>query len=360
MAQLSSVENPTSSRHRLLFAGVAAATVMGVSLGLWARPAMSERQQTARAPVETPEPASPALSLQIVVDDTPAPLGAPIEVLPATASPAMILPPPERVAPEPQAPVRPASGLVRVQTIEPQDAEPAPHAARKPVVRVIARAMEKPRPVVKSKPVLLARAPSPKARPAHVEKAKVVVEKAPLKVERVRVARAVAKPSTPARPKVQIARVERHVKPARIEKAVARVAPRRPEPAPKVQKARVERKAIKAAPKPRVEKVAVKLKPARTAPVRPLKPARGAGPLRTASAPRPDPTLRDADRQMSRAYSTARAAGVPDWKLQRQQQRWQQARASAAHEAPWAVHDVYLARIAELHDLTRDASGPGY
>ena len=43
MAQLSSVENSTPSGHRLLFTGVAAATVLGVSLGLWARPAMSER-----------------------------------------------------------------------------------------------------------------------------------------------------------------------------------------------------------------------------------------------------------------------------------------------------------------------------
>ena len=361
MAQLSSVENPTPSRHRLLFAGVAAATVMGVSLGLWARPAMSERQQTARPPAATPEPAPRALRLQIVVDDTPAPLGAPIEVLPATASPPMILPPPEHVAPELQAPVRPASGLVRVQTIEPQEAEPAPRAARKPVVRVIAKATEQPRPVVRSKPFVLVKAPAPKARPARVQKAKVVVvERAPLKVEKARVARAGAKPSKPARPKVQFARIERHVKPARIEKAAARAAPRRPERAPKVQNARVERKAIKAAPKPRVEKVAVKVKRAKAAPVRPLKPARGAGPLRVARAPRPDPTLRDADRQMSRAYSTARAAGVPDWKLQRQQQRWEQARASAAHEAPWAVHDVYLARIAELHDLTRDANGPGY
>jgi hypothetical protein len=63
---------------------------------------------------------------------------------------------------------------------------------------------------------------------------------------------------------------------------------------------------------------------------------------------------------MNRAYSTARAAGVPDWQLRRQQARWEQARTAAAREAPWAVHDVYLARIAELHDLTRDAQGSGY
>ena len=327
MSQLSSVENSTSSRHRLLFAGVAAATVMGVSLGLWARPAMSERQQTAPAPTLAPEPALGARSLQIVIDDTPAPLGAPIEVLPATAAPAMILPPQERLAPEPQAPVRPALGLMRVKTIEPSEPrEPAPRAAPRPVVRTVAKATETPR-----------------------FKEVKTVQKARPKVATIHVAKAEAKPANTARPKIQLARVERHVKPARIEKAAVRLALHRAQPAPKVQKARVEYKMVKPVLKPRVVKVAVKLKPARSA-----------GPPRLASPPRPEPTLRDADRQMSRAYSTARAAGVPDWKLQRQQQRWEQARASAAREAPWAVHDVYLARIAELHDLTRTASDPGY
>lgn len=357
MAQLSSVEHSTSPGRRLLFAGVAAATVLGVGLGLWARPAMNERQQTAPAPAAAPEPARGARSLQIVVDDTPAPLGAPIEVLPATAAPAMILPPPEHVAPEPQAPVRPASGLVRVQTIEPARPEPEPRAAPGPVVRMIARAVETPRAVRKPKPVVLARAPA-KAKPVRIEKVKAP-EKARPKAEKTRIARAEARPAAPTRPKVQVARLDRHPKPARLEKAAARVAPHHAPPAPKLQKAKVERKVVKAA-KPRVEKVAVKVKPAKAPPLRPTRPARGAGPLRLVSAQRPDPTIRDADRQMSRAYSSARAAGVPDWKLQRQQQRWEQARASAAREAPWAVHDVYLARIAELHDLTRDAGDPGY
>lgn len=353
MAQLSSVENSTSSRHRLLFAGVAAATVMGVSLGLWARPAMSERQQTAPAPALAPEPALGARSLQIVIDDTPAPLGAPIEVLPATAAPAMILPPQERFGPEPQAPMRPASGLMRVKTIEPSEPrEPAPRAAARPVVKTVAKATETPRAFVKSKAVVMAKVAA-KGRPARLEpprfKEVKTVQKARPKVATIHVAKAEAKPANTARPKIQLARVERHVKPARIEKAAVRLALHRAQPAPKVQKAMVEYKMLKPVPKPRVVKVAVKLKPARSA-----------GPPRLASPPRPEPTLRDADRQMSRAYSTARAAGVPDWKLQRQQQRWEQARASAAREAPWAVHDVYLARIAELHDLTRTASDPGY
>ena len=49
----------------------------------------------------------------------------------------------------------------------------------------------------------------------------------------------------------------------------------------------------------------------------------------------------------------AQAAGVPAWRLEQQQQRWLNARANAAREAPWAVRDVYAARIAELRDMSR-------
>jgi uncharacterized protein len=46
---------------------------------------------------------------------------------------------------------------------------------------------------------------------------------------------------------------------------------------------------------------------------------------------------------------------VPASRLAQQQQRWLAARATAAKEAPWAVRDVYQARIAELHDMARSA-----
>jgi uncharacterized protein YecT (DUF1311 family) len=72
-----------------------------------------------------------------------------------------------------------------------------------------------------------------------------------------------------------------------------------------------------------------------------------------------DPSLGAADRQLSRAYRQARAAGVSDDRLQRQQQRWLAARSAAAREAPWAVHDVYLARIAELNGMAREAHDGG-
>ncbi len=73
-----------------------------------------------------------------------------------------------------------------------------------------------------------------------------------------------------------------------------------------------------------------------------------------------DPNLGAADRQLTRAYQGARAAGVPDSQLRQQQQHWLAARSSAAREAPWAVRDVYLARIAELNGQAREAHGEGY
>ena len=73
-----------------------------------------------------------------------------------------------------------------------------------------------------------------------------------------------------------------------------------------------------------------------------------------------DPNLGAADRQLTRAYQGARAAGVPDSRLRQQQQHWLSARSTAAREAPWAVRDVYLARIAELNGQAREAHGDGY
>jgi hypothetical protein len=111
--------------------------------------------------------------------------------------------------------------------------------------------------------------------------------------------------------------------------------------------------------------------PARGRVAAPAPPARASG-LMKVSAPRcanrdpgealvcADPSLGAADRQLARAYQGARAAGVSDAQLQRQQQHWLAARSAAAREAPWAVHDVYLARIAELNGMAREAHGDGY
>lgn len=354
MSPSSSPEDPPLKPLRpgrgFMLTGVAAAALMGVGLGLWARPAMSERQMAlplvaAARPAETRK-------LQIVLDDTPAPLGPPIELLPASSGPPRSAPP----APELLAPVRPAAGLVRVRSLEPEPVEAAPRPEPKPSPRKLAAP-----PPAKVKAVA-----APKTKPPKLEKAKAL-QKAKVKPAASKIVKAAAKP---ARTAVRLAKADRPQKPARIEKAAVK-RPAKPNAAaqrivqhkaaapPKAQKVKLETRTPKAA-RPAL-RVAQQARPAKAAPPKAIKPAKGAGPLRLAKAqPRPDTAIRDADRQMSRAYSSARAAGVPDWQLRKQQARWEAARASAAREAPWAVHDVYLARIAELHDLTKDAQASGY
>ena len=63
-----------------------------------------------------------------------------------------------------------------------------------------------------------------------------------------------------------------------------------------------------------------------------------------------NPRLAAADRRLARAYREAADAGAPEWRLRQQQNRWLAARERAADEAPWAVTEVYEARIAELED----------
>jgi colicin import membrane protein len=150
-----------------------------------------------------------------------------------------------------------------------------------------------------------------------------------------------------------------------LAQAVQKLMPHQAKPAP-VQLAKAERKhAAKTRHEPRIEQASLKSRKA---------PPRAAPPAYRVRAPQPppppqhasglmkvsDPGLGAAERQLNRAYQDARAAGVPDAQLQRQQQRWLAARQAAAREAPWAVHDVYLARIAELNGQAREARPDGY
>ena len=162
-----------------------------------------------------------------------------------------------------------------------------------------------------------------------------------------------------------------------VQRLAAAQAAMQPEP---VEVAKLDRKhAHKARHEAQVERASLKThKGARMAepPVRahtaPVPPPSHASGLMKVSTPRcasrdpgqalvcADPSLGAADRQLTRAYQDARNAGVPDVQLQRQQQRWLAARSAAAREAPWAVHDVYLARIAELNGQAREARPEGY
>jgi len=421
----------------VLLAGVAGACLLGVGAGLWARPAMNERQVAAARVTPAPAP-GPERKLQIVVDDRPAPVSAPIQVLPAVDT-ARALPayrPPAFQPPEVQAPRRESGGLIRILApIFALAHAPRPHMAAPPVAAP--DAPPAPAPAPKARPAHrpavddslrlakadadrqprldalaeqraerkaeqraeqkaeLARADAAKATAAHrIELAKAAKAE---HLEQVRLAKAEARGHARALAEAreqahaeQLARAEQsrkqQVRLAALVRSLTHVLPHKakPEPPP-VLTARLDRRPghKAAAHEPRIEQVSTR-KPVRAPPpklthashpVRPhAEPAqpqpRASGLMKVSShcASRDpgeaivcaDPNLGAADRQMSRAYQVARAAGVPDSELRQQQQRWLAARSSAAREAPWAVRDVYLARIAELNGQAREAHGDGY
>lgn len=341
----------TSTNHlgrQVLLAGIAGACLLGVGAGLWARPAAEDQRGAAPASKYV---ARPAQKLEIVLAD---PLAAPLA--PATA-PAIEGPTvsaeminPADIAPAPAEPlpaVRPPPGLMKVQDVAP--AEIAPPAPRLEKAKV-----EK------------AQAPKPKAAKAKAEKAKPgpKARRDALKVAEAKRQKAKAKPD------IQLAKAaEEAAQPAadeagksgrltRIKTVIAKPFKDRRKTG-EVEDARLAKAEPEKAAKPKSKKAAETVKLAKAEPPKAAR-SKAASKRCVSSDPGAaivcaDPSLSAADRQLSRAYRDAEAAGVPGWQLKQQQQRWLAARAAAAREAPWAVHDVYLARIAELHDMTRDA-----
>ena len=409
------VAQPGFLGRRVLLAGVVGACALGVGAGLWARPAADERRMTP-AQVKPAAAPRPAGRLEIVLDDSPAPIGAPIEVLPAMGgqaptAPLLVAPPPP-VEATPLAPVRPPAGLVRVQAVEPIAAEPEPLPPPKPVMKPL----PKPEKKAEKKPAAGKKVERAEA-PARVKKAadrKVAKADAAPKKAKARDGKAAGTKLARAEGKKSAKAAEAKT-PAKLGKALAKVTPKKVQDAAKsskaklaearkaraekariekakVEKARVEKARLEKAhlekarvekarlEKARVEKAkAAKAKPERAKVVKaaspkpappaarpkPPKPTRD-NPIRKASnrcaSADPgeaivcaDPSLGAADRQLARAYRQAEAAGVSAGQLARQQQRWLAARAQAAREAPWAVRDVYEARIAELNDMSRGA-----
>jgi uncharacterized protein YecT (DUF1311 family) len=370
-----------TGRYRLI-AGVVGACVLGAGLGLWARPSDLERPGSPRpAPAPAVTPASADRRIPIVVDDSPAPIGKPMDVLSASPPrPAIAAqrqqPAPPPPAPELTAPTRPPTGLVRVVA-------PVPGPMAPPPPRVLA-----PAPPPESEPVAVEKPASPKpaakalkakadaaklAKAAHAKKAAQVAAKA--KAEKFAKAKA-RHDRAKAAHEVELAKAAPPPKPRHglmaLAHAFAKLAPHhaKPEPAAPVEQAEAkpERHRKVRVHETHVAKAAPKTHPVRADPT-PLT-TRGAGPLRLASATTRcasadpgealacgDPTLGAAERRLSRAYRDAEAAGVPSSTLKQQQRRWIAARAAAAREAPWAVREVYQARIAELQDLVRDAKG---
>lgn len=406
-------------RHVLL-AGVVGACALGVGAGLWARPAPDERRMTPvqARPAATPKPAG---RLEIVVDDSPAPIGAPIEVLPALdgqapAGPLLAAPQPPATEATPLAPVRPPAGLVRVQAVEPIELEPEPLPPPKPIVKAAPKPEKKAekKPVAAKKPARSEPAAKPKTPAADRKVAKAEPDskkpqkraQKPAKVRDAKLAKAeTTKPAkaTEARTSGKLGKALAKVTPKKVQDAAktsktklaesrkARAEKARLERAKvekaKVEKARVEKARLEKArlEKTRLEKARVqkaKAAKARSERAKVVKAAtpKPAPPVARPAAPKPtrdnpirkasnrcasadpgeaivcaDPSLGAADRQLARAYRQAEAAGVSAGQLARQQQRWLAARAQAAREAPWAVRDVYEARIAELNDMTRGA-----
>lgn len=342
----------------VLLAGVAGACALGIGLGLWARPAPDERGMAVpAAPAEAPKAA--ARRLEIVVDERPAPIAAPIEVLPA-AAPAPAPPPPIPTPKSIPAP-GPAAPRLVVAKAAPASPKPSPRVVLAQAARAHADA-----------------AKAAKAAAHRIELAKAAGEK------RLRLARAEARVRALAKARARTEALAAARTDARHRMHLASLS--RPPPhavrrkAPAVQTARLERKARpKGGREPKVERAALRLRkaprpvqpPYRVRPAPPA-PLPHAGLMRVSTRPAcagrdpgaapvcADRNLAAAERQLARAYQAARAAGVPDAQLQRQQQRWLASRAAAAREAPWAVHDVYLARIAELNGMARDARRSGY
>lgn len=348
-----------SGSARLVTAGVVGACALGIGLGLWARPqAVEQGDKPAAVETETAADRAPTRKMRIVVDNTPAPVGQPLEVLPAETPRGMSAPvvrellPAPPIAIEPLVPRRPPTGLMKVASPEPLEPLMGSREPPKPKARpaVVARSKaEKPKSSVakaetpRKKDVRVARADGPATKKSDAKR------KASQRTETA---------ATRSKTEVRLAALVRAVRhaPAKL-KGEARTAERR--------KAKPDRVAAasRKPPKEKAKKAAVARAQAEP---RRAKPApRGEGPMRVAknnTCASADPgealvcgngRLSVRERQLQRAYRDAEAAGVPASELARQQRRWLAARAAAAREAPWAVEEVYEARIAELNDLSR-------
>ncbi|WP_296596859.1 hypothetical protein [Phenylobacterium sp.] len=407
-----------SGSGRIVAAGVVGALALGAGLGLWARPASPPEPVAGPVAPEAPRPAlqivvddGPAPIgplLEVLPGEPPAPAAEP-------ARPD----PPELQAPRRTAGLMKVDAVVAAEPllapavkIEPklQKAASAPteapiHKAAPPVPLLPPKADKlaaaNARAQADAAKVERAKVEKAKAEKARIEQAKA--EKTRTEQARVQRARAEkAKAEKDARlAKAERARSEKAGKLAKADKAkaakakatkLAKADPRKPTPesrrlttlvkavktAPARLKAEVAKKKVEVAQArtpPKAQKASVRPAPAKAAAPKP--PARrptpvgkgpvGEGPMRVArndacaagdpgeAAVCADRRLGVRDRQLQQAYRNAEAAGVPASALRRQQARWLQARAAAAREAPWAVEDVYEARIAELNDLTRDA-----
>lgn len=224
----------------------------------------------------------------------------------------------------------------------------------------------------------LAKAEATKAAAHKLELARRVQADKAEKAETVRLAKAEARAKAAQR---EEARLEALADAAEAQQKAQRARLAHAKAAPPVELAKVDRRHAAAARELKEQASVTSRKrrdpprlmvvghPARAARPEPMAPQANDGLVRVSTSPRcasrdpgealvcADPTLSAAERQLARAYQGARNAGVPDGELQRGQARWLAARSAAAREAPWAVRDVYMARIAELNGQAKDAQG---
>lgn len=348
---------------RVAIAGVFGACALGLGLGLWARPAPPSHPMASQADVP---------SIQVVVSDAPLPATDPLDVLPGDL--ALVQP------------SRGAAGLVRVDAVVAESAGPvlptmpartSDNAAdQSPPLRTAAPGPQtarkaagspraaQPEPIPRVRRVSAAKAETASTAVRQIRPQKAASKRAEVKVATAKPNRPVAG-STPNARRAEAARTFKRseAKPAVKAKSLAKAKPAAASSSAKLVKAKAAMKPNGARPAKVAEKRAP---PRRTSTPGATTRPRGEGPLRQApdACARTDPgeamvcadsRLAARDRQLQTAYRNAEAAGVPSAALRRQQARWIQARAAAAREAPWAVEDVYEARISELNALSRDA-----
>jgi hypothetical protein len=282
---------------------------------------------------------------------------------------------------------RAQAAKVKAREVELARAEAAKAAAAKAEAHRLALAKTQAA-KVEAHRVALARAEATKAEAAHEAAAKQAQarEAKAQKAEQVRLAKAEARAKAAQREEARLealadaAEAKKRAQLVRLAHALAHAVTGRDRTAV-VEQAKVDRKHARAAAREaKLEQASARKRHepphlVAAAHARPktevVPPPPPSGLMRVSTTPRcasrdpgaalvcADPGLSAAERQLSRAYQGARAAGVPDAELEMGQQRWLAARSAAAREAPWAVRDVYMARIAELNGQAKEAQG-GY
>jgi uncharacterized protein YecT (DUF1311 family) len=327
-------------RRGVMGVGMVGACALGVAVGVWARPHQDGVPTRQMAAQEGPT----AGRLRILLTPEPAP---------ASAKPVRIAASPEPVRVLSQPPV--ALAVRAPAPAAPQAAKPSPvvvartEGAEKPVA--------KPGTKARTEPTRLAGASKPsKAELATAERDKAA--KARLawlaKVERMKAAER-ERAAKAAFAKVDKARAAKALKLAKAatsaKAAPARLAAARPAPHPVAVNAPASTLDVQLAAL-RAEPLKVSAPVPKALPPAPARPATRAcdADSRAEALLCADPKLAAADRRLGAAYRRAIQAGAPPDRLRRQQGRWLAAREAAAEEAPWAVGQVYEARISELED----------